>query len=81
MSSLSITCKSHHLPEVNSHFTVVLQDGPDEERCPGRGTALIPVGTVPHQHFIDVLKVRQDTGLASEGVKSEQSFLLLITEF
>ena len=53
-----MTGYSHHLPEVNSHFTAVLQDSPDEEGCPGREAALVSIHTLSQQHLIHLLKVK-----------------------
>ena len=53
-----MTGYSHHLPEVNSHFTAVLQDSPDEEGCPGREAALVSIHTLSQQHLINLLKVK-----------------------
>ena len=46
----------YHLPEVDGHLATVLQDGPDEEGGPGRETSLFPVGTVPQQQLVHMLK-------------------------
>lgn len=54
---------SYHFPEEGGHLAAVLQNGPDEERGPGKEAALLSVQAVSTQQLTGTLGwMRSDRG-------------------
>lgn len=48
--------KKYHFPEVDGHFSAILQNGPNEQSYPGSRAALLPVHALSYQQLIHMLK-------------------------